>query len=163
MDMNTIAKAVYRKGIPPLYKASEIHAVLVALAVGDLVPHQVLINDYKSGIIPAWSVAEREESGILTVLTLIDLNTQKSDVFSQGSAYCAYDVFTAPERVLAGPMYLYFPGCIHARNQLGDIRQDARVMAERMAGVKQGLWEPSPGTGKKAKEREYGYSAAHHE
>lgn len=107
----------------PLCLAEDVFRVLSSLQVGDPVPVNILIHDYVNDGIPAWVVAEREESGVLIMLTLID----------ESGTSChrtAIDVFTCPAKTLGGRLYQYYPGCVHARNMFADIRQHARAMCD---------------------------------
>jgi hypothetical protein len=110
----------------PLHEASAIHAVLVGLFTHDVVPPEIYISDYENGEVPQWEVVEREEHGILTILTLIDKIQPLAGV----------EVFACATKILAGPHYRYSPGCVKARNPLCDIRQNARQMADRMKAGK---------------------------
>ncbi|BCL83142.1 hypothetical protein ccbrp13_56070 [Ktedonobacteria bacterium brp13] len=109
----------------PLSDARAIHGVLASLKLGERVPLNILINDYANGGIPEWTVCEREEDGHYAILTLTD----ESNIHYPNKA--ALDIFTCPDKTLGGRLYQWFPGCIHARNMFGDIRQHARAMCDR--------------------------------
>ena len=115
--------------------------MLARLQPGELVPPHIYISDYATGLIPEWTVVERERHGILTILTLIDPATPHTNLIDP-TGYVAHEIFAAPERVLCSPAYLWRPGGIKRRNQFCDIRQEARKIAERLAGVKHGSYEP---------------------
>lgn len=134
----------------PLWTAGDIYQALAGLVEGDIIPASVYIHDYANGGIPEWTIRERQESGILTILTLIDPATphkNRPELAPGVTGYAALELFLAPERVLTGPVYLYYPGCVRARTKLSDARQEARRIAERLSGVAQGSYEPRPGYG----------------
>lgn len=124
-----------RINLVPLRTAKEVYDVLVALNVGDVVPPEIYIRDYRNGDIPAWIIREREGDGqICTVLTLVDE--------SIAGRHVGMEVITCPAKTLGGVLYRYFPGCIKARHSFGDIRQHARQIADRLlAGL-----SPYPGS-----------------
>ena len=122
-----------RRDMPPLYDEAAIYAAVAHLDIGQMLPEQVFVSDYDDGFIPRWQIAERD--GCFT--TLIDLDTLHRSYYG-ARCYVAVDVVFLPTRTLCGKHYTYFPGCTHARDMLGDIRQEARKIAERLAGVKRG-------------------------
>lgn len=122
----------WRRDTPPLYDEAAIYAAVAHLAIGQMLPLQVFVSDYDNGSIPRWQIAERE--GCFT--TLIDLDTLHRSLYGE-RCYVGIDMIFLPTRCLYGKHYTYFPGCTHARNTFGDARQEARKIAERLAGVKQ--------------------------
>lgn len=122
---------IKRSQVMPLHEPANIYAVLSQLAIGQPVPANVLIADYKDGSIPTWTVREIEPHGNLLILTVCD-ETEQSQATLFEQAHCvARDVFTMPTKTLAGPFYGYYPGCEHARNMLADIRQHARQIVDQ--------------------------------
>jgi hypothetical protein len=119
----------------PLYTSASIYHRVKDLVVDDPFHHEIYAGDYASGVIPEWRVAEREVHSMLIILTLIDPKTEQPGLAGQ-KTYVAHDIFFQPTKVLAGQYYLYFPGCIHARNALCDVRQEARKIAEQLMGKK---------------------------
>lgn len=120
-----------RTQVKPLSEPADIYQVLSQLQIGQQVPPEVLIADYKNGDIPPWTVREIERSNCL-ILTVIDPTARRDATLFEPELVVAREVFTLPTKTLAGPFYMYHPGCIHARNMLADIRQHARQKSERM-------------------------------
>jgi hypothetical protein len=133
-----------------LYEAADIFTMLSALAIGDRVPETILIIDYNNGDIPPWTLKEKEVDGPLHILTLVDASTlsttapqpktrrrkkqsMQMSMFEEQveEKYVAVDVFTAPEKTLATPLFTWMPGCEHARGMLADIRQHARQLHDQ--------------------------------
>lgn len=116
----------------PLQTSAAIYQVLSKLKVGEQVPERVYISDYENSSIPLWQVAEHEQIGVVSILTLIDPTTRHE---REGhTCHIALDVFYGPAKTLAGRHYHYFPGCKHARHMLCDIRQAARRLVEVIEG-----------------------------
>ena len=93
---------------------------------GACIPAQIFIHDYAHGSIPDWTIVEIEQYDFLLVLTLIDPASCSESSIDGCVVSAALGVFL-PERTLSGPTFLYFLGCIHARNMLCDIRQDVNL------------------------------------
>jgi hypothetical protein len=121
--------------IPPFYDESSIYATVAHLQIGEMLPEQVFISDYADGFIPRWQLAERDGC----MYTLIDVDTLHSAHYAE-RCYVGVDVVFLPTRCLCGRHYTWFPGCVHARHMFGDVRQEARKIAERMASKKQGTF-----------------------
>jgi hypothetical protein len=73
-----------------------------------------------------------EVHGFLLVITVCDETARHQATLFEPACCVAREVFTCPTKTLAGPFYGWSgPGCVPARNPLEDIRQHARVIAER--------------------------------
>jgi hypothetical protein len=116
----------------PLDQPLPIYTILSSLSIGSAVPGNVYINDYEdTGEIPMWILYEREACNAgVQMLTLRDKATIEVNVFGEEKAL-AREVFIAPGKILAAPVYVWTPGCEKRRDKLGDIRQDARQYNER--------------------------------
>jgi hypothetical protein len=125
---------ITRSQIRPLHQPADIYVALARLVVGDPVPLEVYIADYRDDAIPPWVVREIEISDSLLILTVCDESEWHAPTLWAPSYCVARDVFTQPTKTHAGPLYGYYPGCVHGRNMLADIRQHARQIANR-AGV----------------------------
>lgn len=135
MDKPTFPK---RRDMWPLYLPEDIYAVLSCLKTGEPVPPTVFISDYKDGSIPPWTVVEIDRHGSALVLTIIDPTAPIRETLFTPSLTVGCDIFTLPTKTLAGPLYGYHPGCVHARNPLADIRQHARQFVDRARKAERG-------------------------
>jgi hypothetical protein len=115
---------MHRHDYKPLSEGSAIYEVLSKLDVGDTVPPQIYIRDFRRGGIPAWIVREKSVSGPVTDLVVCDEGLPHKTI--------AMVVLTCQRTTLGGRLFQYFPGCDQARQMFGDIRQDARQIAEKM-------------------------------
>lgn len=128
-----------RTQVLPLHEPPDIYAVLSRLEIGQQVPANVLICDYTNGVIPPWTVREIQKGGgELLILTVCDESEPHQDKQEQATLWDvtpdywpARDVFTLSTKTLAGPLYGWHPGCVHARDMLADIRQHARQIVDR--------------------------------
>lgn len=121
-----------RSLVRPLDRAEAIYHVLPNLPIGAEVPAHILIADYEGGEIPIWVVQEREHAGVVQILTVVDKSTTHQNLSGNTEAL-AIEVFTAPAKTLAAPVYVWSPGSTKRRDQLSDIRQHARQMNDRSA------------------------------
>jgi hypothetical protein len=119
-----------RSQVLPLASAADIYAVLVHLHAGEFVPPQVYIRDYQDGTIPPWMIREIEAHDRLLIVTVCDEQAPVQATLFAPAHLVARDIFTMPTKTLAGPLYGYYPGCVHARNPLADIRQYARQIVD---------------------------------
>jgi hypothetical protein len=123
-----------RAHITPLSLSADIFVVLASLPVGARVPPEIYIADYCDGTIPLWTVYRREEHGPLLIVTVGDDAFRHPATLFEPACCVAREVFSCATKTLAGPLYGYSgPDCISPRNPLADIRQHARVLAERGA------------------------------
>ena|SRR5579885_445044 len=122
---------VKRSQVLPLAIPADIYTALACLRVGDPVPPQVYIADYQDDSIPPWTVREIEPHDRLLILTVCDERAPVQATLFEPAHVVARDIFTMPTKTLAGPLYSYYPGCVHARNPLADIRQQARQIVDR--------------------------------
>lgn len=131
-DMKPKKMEVLRKRsqVRPLDHAAAIWDVLSRLPIGSEVPFQVRILDYENGEIPVWIVKEREECGIVQILTVLDRATLATN-WSGIEEGLAVEVFISPYKALIAPVYKWFPGCEKRRDKLGDFRQHARQMNDK--------------------------------
>jgi hypothetical protein len=131
----------WRCDVPPLYDESEIHQAVKDIKPGERIPEQIYVQDYRDGSIPPWTVQECSPCGNGLYLTLIDPTTRHGYGYPANS-YVGLDLITMPTRTLAGGLYLYYPGpeCVRRRNQFCDVRQEARKIAERLAGERRGAF-----------------------
>lgn len=113
-----------RRDCMPLSQASAIHEVLSHLEIGDVIPQEIYIRDYKRGGIPTWIVREREVTGLVVDLVVVDESLPHKHI--------AMVVLSAPAKTLGGQLFQYFPGCGQARNMFADIRQRGRQISENM-------------------------------
>lgn len=122
-----------RAQVLPLHLPEDMYQVLSHLEIGQRVPAQVLITDYKDGAIPPWIVREIEHcDGSMLILTACDESLIYQATLFEPEHCTAMDVFTLPTKTLAGPFYGYAgPGCEHARNPLTNIRQHARQIVDK--------------------------------
>jgi hypothetical protein len=126
-----------RAQIKPLHEPAAIYATLSILAIGEQVPPEVYICDYDTGGIPPWMLKERKDlSGPYQTLTVIDTSTRHKRL--EGTSWVACDVFCCPTKILRTPLYTYYAGCVHEFNELADIRQHARQIADRWQARVQG-------------------------
>ncbi len=109
-----------------------MYSALIALEVGQKVPEDIYIADYKNGEIPSWQVVEKEQPspqnpGLYVLYVEDPGNAGKVDLFNpNGRAICKMVICT-PRKILASPEYLPVEGRKYGPPQLLDLVQNARL------------------------------------
>lgn len=125
-------QSLKRSQVLPLHEPAAIYAVLSRLEIGQMVPPQVLTTDYTDGTISPWTVREIEQHGPALILTVCDESIFYPSRNLLDQDHCtAMDILTLPTKTLTWPFYGYYPGCVHPRNKLADIRQHARQLVDK--------------------------------
>jgi len=119
---------VQRAGIETLHTAQAVYALLSQLQVGDRVPEQCYILDYRDGTIPPRQVYHREETGSLHILVLIDLNNTRPATSGEPQQWVARRVLAHPGKILASPLYLVGTLGAEPRPMLCDLMQQVRAL-----------------------------------
>lgn len=124
------AHLLKREEIEVLTTAEAMYQVLFSLHIGDPVPEQCYILDYRDGTIPLWEVHQREQDGALVVLVLINKDAPKQETQIAPSQWVARQVLALPNRILATPPYMIGLDGVMPRPILCDLVQQARAVAK---------------------------------
>ena len=81
-----------RENIGVLTKAGTVYQALVTLHIGQRVPEQCYILDYRDGIIPPWQVYQREQENTLVILVLIDQDARRQATLFEPQQWVARQV-----------------------------------------------------------------------
>lgn len=110
---------------------SNAYRHLRSLAVGDVVPSELYVLDYRDGTRPEWTVHQVEElpSGARH-LTLVDKeNTDARDLFGPCGVVVALEVITSPRKTLRSQPHALGS----AWDTLCDLEQQGRYVARGVA------------------------------
>ncbi len=127
---NTTACVHTREEIEVLTTARAMYRALSSLHLGELVPEQCYILDYKEGTVPPWQVHEREQEDALIVLVLINRDSLKQATLFEPPQCIARQVLALPNKILATPLYRVGLEGAGPRPVLCDLVQQARAVAK---------------------------------
>lgn len=126
-----MARLHTREEIEVLTTARAVYQVLSSLHIGDTVPEQCYILDYRDASIPLWEVQHRDQDGALVVLVLINRDAPKQATLFDPPQWVARQVLALPNKILAFPPYMIGLDGVGARPILCDLIQQARVVARQ--------------------------------
>ena len=125
-----MARLHTREEIKVLTTAEAVYRVLSSLHLGELVPVQCYILNYKEGTIPPWQVHEREQEDVLIALVLINQDSLKQVTQIAPPQWVARQVLALPNKILATPPYVLGLEGAGPRPMLCDLVQHARAVAK---------------------------------
>lgn len=111
---------------------SQMYAALISLEVGQPVPLDLYISDYRDGTVPNWRVVEKrppsESNPDLYVLVVEDRdNCGKVDLFNPAGRAARKMVIATPRKILGSPPFLPVEGRDYGPPMLHDLVQNARL------------------------------------
>ena len=125
-----MARLHTREEIEVFTTARAVYQVLSSLHIGDPVPEQCYILDYRNGSIPLWEVQQREQDDELVVLVLINRDAPKQATLFEPTQWVARQVLALSNKILATPPYLLGLEGAGPRPVLCDLVQQARAVAK---------------------------------
>lgn len=126
---------------PPLLEPHAVYESLHTLRVGDAVPPQIYVSDYRDGTIPDWRIHYRARMGASVLLIALDTtNTYwpgdqpaaQMSLFDEEVRYPAVRIISSPAKTLRSCV-VEFSGLDAWPNMMCDMLQQAKIVMKSMA------------------------------
>lgn len=126
---------------PPLLERHAIYEALRALRIGEAIPPEVYVSDYRDGEIPDWRIHYRERMGASVLLIVLDMTntywpggqpTEQMSLFDEDVRYPAVRIISSPAKTLRSGV-IEFSGLDAWPNMMCDMLQQAKIVVRSEA------------------------------
>ena len=130
-----------RRDYPPLLEPQAVYETLKALHLGDAIPPQIYVSDYRDGVIPDWRIHYSVFRGVNVLLVAFDMSNtyhpggqpaQQMGLFDNDLCYPAVRIISSPRKTLRSCV-VEFSGLDAWPSMLCDMLQQAKIAVKSEA------------------------------